>query len=137
MCKPCSVNKEKMRTQFMAGLATKRCSFALPFTITGIDFAGALRIASMLKSFTFRKGYVAVFVCFTTKAVDLGLCSDLTTATFLAAHFAGRRGFPSKIISETGKDFVETWKDSANQQLKALNSILGKRLVIINLILQL
>ncbi|XP_054083224.1 uncharacterized protein LOC128920268 isoform X1 [Zeugodacus cucurbitae] len=109
MCKQCTIYKHKMRTQIMAALPPERCNYALPFTITGVDFAGPFQIkASMLRSSSFRKGYVAVFVCFTTKAVHLELCSDLTTAAFLAAfaRFVGRRGFPLKIMSDNGKNFV-------------------------------
>ncbi|XP_049301897.1 uncharacterized protein LOC125775394 [Bactrocera dorsalis] len=109
MCKPCTMYKHKMRTQMMAALPPERCNYALPFTITGVDFAGPFQIkASMLRSSSFRKGYVAAFVCFATKEVHLELCSDLTTAAFLAAfaRFAGRRGFPSKIMSDNGKNFI-------------------------------
>ncbi|XP_049302056.1 uncharacterized protein LOC125775455 [Bactrocera dorsalis] len=54
------------------------------------------------------KGYVAVFVCFTTKAVHLELCTNLTKEAFLAAfaRFVGRRGFPSKLMSDNGKTFI-------------------------------
>ncbi|XP_049317714.1 uncharacterized protein LOC125780126 [Bactrocera dorsalis] len=78
MCKICTMHKQKMRTQIMAALPPERCNFAPPFTTTGVDFAGPFQIkASMLRSPTLMKGYVAVFVCFTTKAVHLELCTSL------------------------------------------------------------
>ena len=36
-------HKQKMRTQIMAALAPERCDFALPFTITGVDFLGLFK----------------------------------------------------------------------------------------------
>ncbi|XP_050339403.1 uncharacterized protein LOC126765710 [Bactrocera neohumeralis] len=90
MCKICAMHKQKMRTQIMAALPPQRCNFAPPFTTTGVDFAGPFQIkASMLRSPTLMKGYVAVFVCFTTKAVHLELCTNLTKEAFLAAFARG------------------------------------------------
>ncbi|XP_049315644.1 uncharacterized protein LOC125779116 [Bactrocera dorsalis] len=57
MCKICTMHKQKIRTQIMAALPPERCNFALPFTITGVDFAGPFQIkASMLRSPTLMKG---------------------------------------------------------------------------------
>ncbi|XP_050328360.1 uncharacterized protein LOC126758230 [Bactrocera neohumeralis] len=117
-CKVCTMHKQKMRTQIMAALPPERCNFALPFTTTGVDFAGPFQIkASMLRSPTLMKGYVAVFVCFTTKAVHLELCSNLTKEAFLAAfaRFVGRRGFPSKIMSDNGKTFIGAQRATEKQ----------------------
>ncbi|XP_017474759.1 PREDICTED: uncharacterized protein LOC108365274 [Rhagoletis zephyria] len=108
-CKSCTIHKQQMRSQIMAALPPERCTFAPPFTTTGVDFAGPFQIkASMLRSPTLVKGYVAVFVCFTTKAVHLELCSDLTKEAFLAAfaRFVGRRGYPAKMMSDNGKTFI-------------------------------
>ena len=45
-----------------------------------------------------KKAYVAVFVCFATKAVHLELVLELTTVAFIATlhKFIGLRGIPSK-----------------------------------------
>ncbi|XP_049307287.1 uncharacterized protein LOC125777127 [Bactrocera dorsalis] len=118
MCKICTMHKQKMRSQIMAALPPERCNFALPFTTTGVDFAGPFMIkASMLRSPTLMKGYVAVFVCFTTKAVHLELCTNLTTGAFPAAfaRFVGRRGFPSKIMSDNGKTFIGAQRATEKQ----------------------
>ncbi|XP_049315814.1 uncharacterized protein LOC125779230 [Bactrocera dorsalis] len=118
MCKICTMHKQKTRTQITAALPPERCNFALPFTITGVDFAGPFQIkASMLRSPTPMKGYVAVFVCFTTKAVHLELCTNLTKEAFLAAfaRFVGRRGFPSKLKSDNGKTFIGAQRATEKQ----------------------
>ncbi|MHC5848192.1 hypothetical protein ACYT7O_10510, partial [Streptococcus pyogenes] len=64
----------------MAALPSDRCTLSVPFATTGVDFAGPFQIkASSLRTSPYIKGYVAVFVCFSTKAIHLELCSDLTT----------------------------------------------------------
>jgi len=108
-CKPCTIFKQTTRNEIMAALPTDRVEITLPFTVTGVDFAGPFKIkASMLRNAPYLKGYVCVFVCFCTKAVHLEVCSDLTTEAFFAAftRFVGRRGLPSKVYSDNGRNFV-------------------------------
>lgn len=61
--------------------------------------------------------YLAVFVCFTVRAVHLEYVSDLSTGAFIAAlhRFVARRGLPTDIYSDCGTNFV--W---ANNLLCAL-----------------
>ncbi|XP_075150551.1 uncharacterized protein LOC142224655 [Haematobia irritans] len=95
----------------MAALPTERSSFSLPFSYTGIDFAGPFSIkTASTRQAPYQKGYVCIFVCFSTKAVHLELCSSLSSASFLAAfaRFVGRRGLPMKIMSDNGTNFVGT-----------------------------
>ncbi|XP_036320792.1 uncharacterized protein LOC118735248 [Rhagoletis pomonella] len=123
-CKVCTLYKQQTRTQIMAALPPERCSFSLPFSTTGVDFAGPFQIkASVLRSTTLIKGYVAVFVCFSTKAVHLELCSDLTTEAFRAAfaRFVGKRGFPSKMMSDNGKTFIGAQRATERDFVKFLN----------------
>ncbi len=56
---------------------------------------------------TFLKSYAVVFVCLTTKAVHLDLCSSLSTVDFLATldRFIARRGCPAEIYSDNGTNF--------------------------------
>ncbi|XP_049306006.1 uncharacterized protein LOC125776623 [Bactrocera dorsalis] len=125
-CKICTMHKQKMRTQIMAALPPERCNFAVPFTTTGVVFAGPFQVkASMLRSPTLMKGYVAVFVCFTTKAVHLELCSNLTTEAFLAAfaRFVARRGYPSKIMSDNGKTFIGAQRATEKQFVDFLKQV--------------
>ncbi|XP_068158480.1 uncharacterized protein [Drosophila tropicalis] len=108
-CKVCVIYKRRLQSQLIGTLPTQRTTFARPFTTTGIDFAGPFDI----KSFTGRacrisKGYVCVFVCFSTKAIHLEATSDLSTEAFLAAfaRFVSRRGCPQQVQSDNGKNFV-------------------------------
>lgn len=54
------------------------------------------------------KCYIALFICFATKAIHLELVSDLSTPAFLAAleRFICRRGLPEKIHSDDGPNFT-------------------------------
>ena len=68
--------------QLPAARTTPDCSF----TTTGVNYAGPFILK---KGHTRRpmlvKAYLAIFVCFFTKAVHLEVVSDLTTEAFLAA----------------------------------------------------
>jgi len=93
----------------MGGLPTDRVSFSRPFTYTGIDYAGPFGIKNYIgRACLITKGYVCVFVCFSTKAIHLEPTSDLTTEMILAAfaRFVARRGCPQRVHSENGKTFV-------------------------------
>ncbi|XP_050340825.1 uncharacterized protein LOC126767322, partial [Bactrocera neohumeralis] len=100
-CKICTMHKQKMRTQIMAALPPERCNFALPFTTTGVDFAGPFQ------------------------AVHLELCSNLTTEAFLAAfaRFVARRGYPSKIMSDNGKTFIGAQRATEKQFVDFLKQV--------------
>jgi len=68
------------------------------------------------------KSYVAVFVCFVTRAIHLETVSSLSTEAFIAAlrRFTARRGKPSDIYSDCGRNFV-----GAAKELKELFSLVG------------
>ena len=91
---------------------------ASPFFTTGIDYAGPFILK---KGYTRKpqliKSWLAVFVCFATKAVHLEVVSDMTTEAFLATlkRFVSRRGLPHAIHTDNGSNFV-----GAKNDLKAL-----------------
>ena len=68
------------------------------------------------------KGYIAVFVCFSTKAIHLEPASDMSTETFLAAmtRFASRRNLPRHLHSDSGGNFI-----GAKNDLENLYQLLG------------
>ncbi|XP_015119021.1 uncharacterized protein LOC107042476 [Diachasma alloeum] len=83
-----------------------------PFTVSGVDYAGPIQVRESRRRgrIHISKGYIAVFVCFATKAVHLELVSDLTTEAYLAAlnRFTARRGVCSQLYSDNGTNFVGT-----------------------------
>lgn len=94
----------------MAALPLERTTISLPFTNTGVDFAGPL----VIKSFSGRncrltKGYVCLFVCFATKAIHLEATGDLTTQSCLSAfsRFIARRGMPRLYFPIMGQILLE------------------------------
>ncbi|XP_075163178.1 uncharacterized protein LOC142235804 [Haematobia irritans] len=108
-CKICVIYKHRASSQIMAPLPPERCTFSPPFQVSGIDFAGPFELkSSTLRKAPITKGYACVFVCFSTKAVHLEACSDLSSAAFEAAfvRFVGRRGLPCRIFSDNGRNFV-------------------------------
>ncbi|XP_051161138.1 uncharacterized protein LOC127281463 [Leptopilina boulardi] len=107
----------------MGNLPSVRLTKARPFQNVGVDYCGHFYIKE--KKFRNRgriKVYVAVFVCLVVKAIHLEVVSDLTTEGFLGAlkRFVARRGKPSNIYSDNGKNFI-----GANNELKDLFALLN------------
>ncbi|XP_059217632.1 uncharacterized protein LOC131994772 [Stomoxys calcitrans] len=105
-----------------------RVKVSFPFYHCGIDYAGPV----LMKFFNGRgqrsfKGYIAVFICMTTRAVHLEAVSGLTTEAFMAElkRFFARRGRSAHLYSDNGtnfdgaarsieKDFVQAVRQNAN-----------------------
>ncbi|XP_076686078.1 uncharacterized protein LOC143378149, partial [Andrena cerasifolii] len=95
--------------QLMGNLPAYRVTPARPFLQVGLDYAGPFTLlASRGRGQRTHKGYVAVFVCLTTRAAHLEVVSDYSTEAFLAAlrRFTARRGLCSTIHSDRGTNFV-------------------------------
>ena len=90
-----------------------------PFTVTGVDFTGALHTKET-NSFR-RKAYICLFTCASTRAVHLELVSDLSEESFLLAfrRFVSRRSLPKLMISDNGT----TFQAAANQLRRLFNSL--------------
>ena len=93
----------------MGELPSTRIQPSRPFLTTGVDYAGpiSLRLGPP-RSKTITKGYIAIFVCFVTKAVRIEVVTSLSTKAFLAAlrRFIARRGKPRTICSDNGTNFL-------------------------------
>lgn len=116
-CVTCYRLKATAGQQLMAPLPSPRVQPSFPFTHSGVDFAGPLLVkASSVRGKVTYKGYIAIFVCFCTKAIHVELAGDLTTPTFLAVlkRFLARRNSCTDIYSDNGTTFV-----GATKQLKA------------------
>lgn len=108
-CLTCSKNKASVTNQMMGDLPSARVSPAPTFLRCGVDYAGPFQLKTAKgrgsKSF---KAYIALFVCFTTRAIHLELVTDLSSDAFIAAlkRFISRRGKCSDIYSDCGSNFV-------------------------------
>ncbi|XP_028158059.1 uncharacterized protein LOC114351145 [Ostrinia furnacalis] len=107
-CVTCHRLKAAAATQLMGSLPSARVNACRPFEKVGVDFAGPVAVKnSRIRKPVIGKGYIALFVCFVTKAIHLELCSDLTTECFLACfkRFIARRNLPSDVYCDNGTTF--------------------------------
>lgn len=91
-------------------LPRNRVTEAPPFTVTGVDFTGALYVKSQTGSET--KAYICLFTCATSRAVHLELVPDLSEESFMQAfrRFCSRRSVPSKMISDNATTYLAAAK---------------------------
>ncbi|XP_035228422.1 uncharacterized protein LOC118200567 [Stegodyphus dumicola] len=107
----------------MGQLPKERIEPSPPFTVTGIDFCGPFYVKFKgQRKGVLNKIYVAIYVCFCTKAIHLDFVSDLTSTGFIASlkRFFSRRGKASKIFTDNGRNFV-----GADAELKRLLKIVN------------
>lgn len=134
-CVICFRNCPKLTNPMMGDLPKRRVTPAPPFYTTGVDYAGPFQVKDRQgRGCRVTKAYVAVFVCFATRALHLELVSDLTKEAFLAAlkRFVGRRGKPDKVYSDNGTNFKGAFhelaklgkflQDNANSLVEALEN---------------
>ena len=95
--------------------AMRMCDVA-SFTVTGVDFTGAL-YAQMNGAES--KVYICLFTCATTRAIHLEIVTNLSTETFLLAfrRFVSHKSMPRIIVSDNGSTHL-----SAAEELKELLS---------------
>lgn len=121
-CIKCYRCKPLQPSPIMGNLPKARVTPAPPFYNTGIDYAGPVYLSSKKgRGAKVSKAYIALFVCFVTKATHLELVSDLSKDAFIAAfrRFVARRGKPSNVYSDNGTNFV-----GANSELRELSQFL-------------
>lgn len=121
----CFRTKPKINNPFMGSLPQERLVQNSPFTITGVDYAGPIFIRDNIgRGCKTIKGYISLFVCFSTRAIHLELVTQLTTEAFLAAlrRFIARRGKPTVIHSDNGTNFL-----GARNALRELGAFLQNK----------
>ena len=113
-CIKCCRFSLKSTTQQMADLPLERITPSRPFSQSGLDFAGPLKVKCS------GKVYIAIFVCLSTKAVHMELVGNLSKDACILAlkRFFARRGTPSKILSDNGTNFI-----GARNDLLKLNEV--------------
>jgi hypothetical protein len=124
LCIKCVRARPQLVQQKMGDLPAERVTIAATFDEDGVDYAGPFTIKlSSVRNAKLGKAYIALFVCFATKATHLEVVSDLTTKAFLAAldRFISRRSRPSNIYSDNGTNFV-----GAKNELNDLYEFLKK-----------
>ncbi|CAK1598625.1 unnamed protein product [Parnassius mnemosyne] len=107
-CVTCFRAKPRPSAPIMGELPTSRVTPSLPFSTTGVDYAGPFNLKTWRgRGARTYKAYVALFVCFATKAIHIELVTGLDTQSFLAAfrRFVSRRGKPQQMVSDNGTTF--------------------------------
>ena len=127
-CVVCKKQSAKASSQLLGQLPPARVEPQHVFLHTGMDFGGPFIVR---QGYTRRpvelKVYLAIFVCFTTKAVHLEVVSDQKTDAFLAAldRFVARRGLPLHLYSDNGPNYTGAknklaqfyqWMNTSNTQ---------------------
>jgi len=111
--------KAKPRIEALMGsLPASRVKISRPFAHCGVDYAGPVVLREgKRRNARNHKAYIAIFICFATKAVHVEVMSDSTTDLFLGAfkQLIARRGKPVHMYSDNGTTFV-----GAQKQLKEL-----------------
>lgn len=123
-CVTCFKLKPIFSETTMSSLPAGRVTVSRPFSHCGIDYAGPITLReSRRRNARNYKAYIAMFVCFTTKAVHIEVVNDLTSDAFIGAlkRFIARRDKPSHIHSDNGTNFV-----GAHNQLKELAKFLDE-----------
>ncbi|XP_065090831.1 uncharacterized protein LOC135711805 [Ochlerotatus camptorhynchus] len=106
-CHTCFRSKPTLVQQSTADLPVSRVSPTHPFSVCGLDYCGPFYVKSAIRKRGPTKVYVAIFVCFSTRAVHIELVSDLTTTAFLAAlrRLVTRRGKVVELHSDNATTF--------------------------------
>ncbi|XP_063931818.1 uncharacterized protein LOC135143809 [Zophobas morio] len=86
----------------MGNRRVQRLQPVRPFYISGVDYAGPF----LIEEGKTRK--IALFICFSTKAIHLELVGDLTSDSFLGCmkRFIARRSNVAEIFSDNGTNFT-------------------------------
>lgn len=78
-CVICFKNKPKILQPIMGNLPRERLEPGVPFIVTGVDYAGPYSIKDRkTRGAKMSKCWIALFVCFATRAVHLELVTDFT-----------------------------------------------------------
>ncbi|KAI5726130.1 hypothetical protein M8J77_024237 [Diaphorina citri] len=108
-CLPCYKLKAESLSPPMSNLPAVRFEQIRAFLNVFVDYTGFFLLKeSTRRNAKIYKGYLAVFICMSTKAIHLEVVTDLSTSAFLAAldRFVARRGLAAKIFSDNGTNFV-------------------------------
>ena len=100
------VNGKQYSTPDAPPLPKIRLQEAPPFTVTGVDYTGALLVRD--GDGTLRKSYICLFTCATSRAVHLEVVPNLTEHSFIQAfrRFVSRKSLPRILVSDNATTFT-------------------------------
>ncbi|XP_076301952.1 uncharacterized protein LOC143220098 [Lasioglossum baleicum] len=133
-CVICTRQRAATATQLMGQLPMSRTLPSRLFLHSGVDYAGPFTVKTWRgRAAKTYKGYLVVFVCFSSSAVHLDLATDYSTAGFLAAYkrFTGRHGICATLTSDCATNLVGADSelrrlfDSSSRKLADLANLLA------------
>uniref|UniRef100_A0A1I7VP95 Reverse transcriptase domain-containing protein n=1 Tax=Loa loa TaxID=7209 RepID=A0A1I7VP95_LOALO len=103
----------------MSSLPESRVMRSRSFEQVGLDYLGPLSIKSPTGVV---KRWIALFTCFTTRAVHLELVEDLSAENFshIMRRFVARRGYPKLILSDNASQFQLVFKKIMDEKANFL-----------------
>lgn len=113
-CVVCRRHQGRTTHPLMGNLPKQRLTVDFPFNTVGIDFAGPFYIMNRKgRGARVIKCYLCLFICLRYKCIHLEATSDLTKDAFIMTfrRFAARRGKPSEVFCDNGRNFVATAKE--------------------------
>ena len=138
VCRRCVICRRvtaRAEQQQMGQLSSARVIPSPIFSKTGMDFAGSFLLKhSHVRKLTLVKNYICICVCFSTKATQIEVVSDLSTEAFLVAlkRFTARRGLPSECIRwnfspECAPHFGGLWEAAMKSAKLHLRRVIGQQ----------
>jgi len=122
-CTHCFHYKPRLSNQIMADLPADRLKAQRPFLVAGVDLCGPFLTSYRIRGKSPYKTYLAIFVCFATKAIHVEVVSDLSTNVFILClkRFVSRRGIPVRLYCDNATNFV----GAANQLQRLTDELFG------------
>ena len=132
-CKQCIRFDAKLLQTQMGDLHREQVVPSFAFSHCGLDYCGPFYTKNGTRILL--KAYVAIFICFKTKAVHIRLVMSLTMEDCLEAikRFVSRRGILDEIYSDNSTTFIdikgelEFRQASATHEFEDLLSTFGKQ----------
>ncbi|GFV00539.1 integrase catalytic domain-containing protein [Trichonephila clavipes] len=121
-CVVCFKNKPKNLEQIMGNLPRERITPSSPFTHVAIDFTGPFYIIYKgQRKGIYHKCYVAIFICFITKAIHIEVVTQLTIEAMIATlkRFFSRRGKSTLICTDNATNSI-----GASRELQRLYNLI-------------
>lgn len=115
-CSKCFKANHKATSPRMSKCSVLKIAQNHPFWTIHIDYTGAFLLNKHGHSSKRDKCYICVFVCFTTKSIDLKAVLDLTTESFVAATkiLSSRHCMSNNVYSDNGSNFISIHKEIEN-----------------------
>ncbi|CAG2217799.1 unnamed protein product [Mytilus edulis] len=112
-CIICRKREKKIVGQQMGMLPIERLQPAPAFYYCAVDLFGPFMIRDTVKKRTHGKAYGVLFNCVTTRAVYVDLAEGYDTSSFIMTlrRFVTVRGYPRKMISDSGSQLVAAGKE--------------------------